>query len=149
MRVTRSKDFWAGLMFGAFGAAFMIVAQNYNMGTAVRMGPAYFPTVVGGLLLVLGLFVVLRAFFVESGPVPRLHLRPLAIVLAGVCLFGALLRPLGLVVACVVLIVVGALAGISFRWKEVLLLTILLVVFSVAPFFFKQNLPFPLWPGGQ
>jgi len=136
-------------MFGAFGAAFMIVAQNYNMGTAVRMGPAYFPTVVGGLLLVLGLFVVLRAFFVESGPVPRLHLRPLAIVLAGVCLFGALLRPLGLVVACVVLIVVGALAGISFRWKEVLLLTILLVVFSVALFVYGLGLPFPLWPGGQ
>lgn len=147
MRVTRSKDFWAGLMFAAFGAAFMIVARNYNMGTAVRMGPAYFPTLVGGLLLVLGLFVVLKAFFVASAPVPRLYLKPLAIVLAGVCLFGAVLRPLGLVVACVVLIVVGALAGNSFRWKEVLLLTVILVVFSVALFVYGLGLPFPLWPG--
>ena len=147
MKVTQSKDFWVGLIFAAFGAAFMIGARNYNMGSAVRMGPAYFPTVVGGLLLVLGLIVVLKAFFVDSGPVPRMHLRPLAIVLAGVCLFGALLRPLGLVVASAVLIVVGALGGQAFRWKEVVLLTAILVAFSVALFVYGLGLPFPLWPG--
>lgn len=62
MKITNGKDFWAGLMFIAFGVAFMWVAQNYAMGTSVRMGPAYFPTVLGGLLAVLGAVVLFRAF---------------------------------------------------------------------------------------
>jgi hypothetical protein len=62
MKITNGKDFWAGLMFVAFGLAFMIVAQNYSMGTAVRMGPAYFPTVLGGLLAVLGGFILFNGF---------------------------------------------------------------------------------------
>lgn len=62
MKITNGKDFWAGVMFIAFGLGFMFVAQNYAMGNAVRMGPAYFPTVLGGLLAVLGAVVFLRAF---------------------------------------------------------------------------------------
>lgn len=62
MKITNGKDFWAGLMFMAFGAAFMYVSQNYAMGSAVRMGPAYFPTVLGGMLIVLGAIVLFRAF---------------------------------------------------------------------------------------
>jgi hypothetical protein len=63
MRITNGKDFWAGLMFVAFGLAFMFVAaENYSMGTAVRMGPAYFPTVLGGMLAVLGGFILFNGF---------------------------------------------------------------------------------------
>ena len=62
MKITNGKDFWAGLMFIAFGLGFMIVATNYAMGTAVRMGPAYFPTVLGGMLAVLGAVIFLRSF---------------------------------------------------------------------------------------
>jgi len=146
MRVTESKDFWAGLMFAAFGVGFMIVATNYNMGTAVRMGPAYFPTVVGGMLALLGLGVLLKAFFTAGERVPRLHVRPLLIVLAGVCLFGVLLRPLGLVIACAALIVVGAWGGQKFRWLEVIILMVILVAFSVGVFVYGLGLPFNLWP---
>jgi putative tricarboxylic transport membrane protein len=62
MKITNGKDFWAGLMFIAFGLAFMYVSQNYAMGTSVRMGPAYFPTVLGGMLAVLGAVVLFRGF---------------------------------------------------------------------------------------
>lgn len=62
MKITNGRDFWAGVMFIAFGLGFMFVAQNYAMGNAVRMGPAYFPTVLGGILAVLGAVVFLRAF---------------------------------------------------------------------------------------
>jgi hypothetical protein len=62
MKITNGKDFWAGLMFVAFGLAFMWKSQDYAMGTSVRMGPAYFPTVLGGMLAVLGAVVLFRAF---------------------------------------------------------------------------------------
>ncbi|MGB7543546.1 MAG: tripartite tricarboxylate transporter TctB family protein [Burkholderiales bacterium] len=63
MKITNGKDFWAGLMFIAFGLGFLGVAQNYSLGNAVRMGPAYFPTMLGGLLAVLGAIIFMRAFF--------------------------------------------------------------------------------------
>ncbi len=62
MKITNGKDFWAGAMFIAFGLAFMYVAQSYAMGNAVRMGPAYFPTALGGLLAVLGAIIFFRGF---------------------------------------------------------------------------------------
>src|SRR6267378_5977983 len=62
MKITNGKDFWAGAMFIAFGLAFMLISQNYAMGNAVRMGPAYFPTVLGGMLAVLGAAVLVRGF---------------------------------------------------------------------------------------
>jgi hypothetical protein len=62
MKITNGKDFWAGLMFIGFGLSFMIVANNYAMGSAVRMGPAYFPMVLGGMLAVLGAVIFFRAF---------------------------------------------------------------------------------------
>jgi hypothetical protein len=62
MQIKNGKDFWAGVMFMGFGLGFMIVARNYNMGTSVRMGPAYFPTVLGGMLAVLGLIIFVRSF---------------------------------------------------------------------------------------
>lgn len=62
MQIKNGKDFWAGVMFMGIGLGFMIVARNYPMGTAVRMGPSYFPTVLGGILVVLGAIIFLRAF---------------------------------------------------------------------------------------
>jgi hypothetical protein len=67
MKIANGKDFWAGVMFIAFGLGFMFVSRNYAMGNAVRMGPAYFPTVLGGMLAVLGAVVFLRAFVSKVG----------------------------------------------------------------------------------
>ncbi len=62
MQIKNGKDFWAGLMYIGFGIAFVLVARNYSMGSALRMGPAYFPTWLGGLLTLLGIIVVARSF---------------------------------------------------------------------------------------
>ena len=68
-RIKAPKDFWAGLMFIGFGGFFMIWAlANYQMGSAVRMGPAYFPAVLGGLMLFLGALVLIESFAMEGPP---------------------------------------------------------------------------------
>lgn len=134
-------------MFVAIGAGFALAAGNYPMGTTVRMGPAYFPTMLGGLLAVLGL-IILGAAFVRDGPaVPGSSRRQLLLVPLAVVLFGLLLKPWGLVVASAVLIVVGALGGSVFRWKEVVSLFVALAVFSVLTFVKGLGLPIPVWPG--
>jgi hypothetical protein len=146
MRIRAPKDFWAGLMFIAFGLGFMIVARNYAMGTAVRMGPAYFPTVLGGLLALIGLAIFVKAFAKNGPPVPRIVLRPMILIIVALLLFGVLLKPLGLIVCTAILIGLGAFGGHEFRSKEVVILYVVLTAFSVFVFVRGLGLPIPTCP---
>jgi hypothetical protein len=147
MKIKSPRDFWAGLMFIAFGLFFVVVAQmNYQMGTAVRMGPGYFPTVLGGLLAVLGAIVFFQSFATEGTPVPPFHFRPLIFILISSLAFAYLLKPLGLVFATAILIFISAYGGHEFRWKEVAWLSLVLVIFSVLVFVKGLTLPFPICP---
>jgi Tripartite tricarboxylate transporter TctB family len=147
MKIKSPKDFWAGLMFIAFGLFFMIGARNYQMGSAARMGPAYFPTILGGLMALIGGIVLFRSLVVKGGKVPAIPLRLLSIITLSMIVFGYLLKPIGLVLALVFLVVVSAFAGQEFKIKEVLLLSGVLVILSVLMFVKGLGLPFPLWPG--
>ena len=147
MKIKSPKDFWAGLMFIAFGLFFAIWAYwHYQMGTAVRMGPAYFPTVLGGLLFVLGLIVLMGSFAMEGPPVPQFAFRPLILISVACVLYGYTMKPLGLVGATAALVFVSAAGGHEFKWKEVLILYVILIVFSYLVFVKGLTLPFPVWP---
>ena len=147
MRIKSPKDFWAGLMFIAFGLAAMVIAlKNYQFGTSVRMGPGYFPAVLGGLLVALGAMVSFGSLAIEGPRVPKFNSRPLLLVLAACVAYGYLIKPAGLVIATIALVVVSALGGHEFKWKEVSILALVLIVFSVLVFVKGLTLPFPLWP---
>jgi hypothetical protein len=147
MHIKSPRDFWAGLMFIGFGLFFALWAiVNYQMGSALRMGPAYFPALLGGLLVVLGIAVFAQSLVIEGQKVARFHFRPLLLVLVASILFGYVMKPLGLVLAIVLLVVVSALGGHEFKWREVIFLCIFQVVFSVLVFVKGLSLPFPLWP---
>lgn len=147
VRIRSPKDFWAGVMFVAFGAftAGWSLA-HYPMETAVRMGPGYFPVLLGGLLAVLGLVVAARALAVDGPGLPAMHLRPLILVSLSVIAYGYLMARGGLVVATVAAVYIGALAGHEFRWKEVSVLAVVLVVFSWLVFVKGLTLPLPMCP---
>jgi Tripartite tricarboxylate transporter TctB family. len=147
VKIKAPRDFWAGLMFIAFGLGFLIVSQNYSMGTAVRMGPAYFPTILGGLLAFLGLIVLGQSFTVSGSPIPRFAFRPLIVILIAIGLFGVMIRSVGLVPATLALVVVSSLGNYEFRTKEVLVMAIGLALFAVGVFHYGLGLSFKLWPG--
>ena len=147
MQIKSPKDFWAGAMFIAFGAGMAAIAiKDYQMGNAVRMGPAYFPTVLGGLLAMLGLVLLLRALALKGEKIGQFHFRPLLLILAACVAFGYFLKPLGLLGALLLLVFVSAYGGHEFKWKEVLILYALLFVFSVLVFVKGLTLPFPICP---
>jgi hypothetical protein len=146
-KIKGPKDFWAGLMFIGFGGFFMVWAlAHYQMGSAVRMGPAYFPAVLGGLLVFLGILVLIESFAMAGPPVPRFMFRPLVLISAGCVLYGYLMKPLGLVLATAVLVFISALGGHEFKWREVTILYVILVVFSLLVFVKGLTLPFPICP---
>jgi hypothetical protein len=148
MQIRNPADFWSGVMFAAFGAFFAVFAREYDMGSAARMGPAYFPTVLGGLLLLLGAGIALRAVWLDTGGgrVERFHFRPLLLVLGAVAAFGLLLRPAGLLVALTALVVIASLGSEEFRLRDVLLLTVGLALLVLALFIWGLGLTVPVLP---
>jgi hypothetical protein len=142
-----NKDFLAGLLFLAIGAGAIIVARAYPFGTAMRMGSGYFPTVLGGILVLFGVFLMARgARSGERGPVTW-GWKPLACIVASMVLFGFLLPRVGLVPALVVLFFTSALGGREFRFGEVLALTAVMTAFAAVVFLYVLKLPFQLFPG--
>ncbi len=147
MKIKSPKDFWAGLMFIGFGLFFLVVAGNYQMGSAARMGPAYFPKVLGGLMAVLGAIVFFQSLVLQGPQVPKISFKPIFFISLSLILFGYLLKPLGFILSVAILVFVSAFGGHEFKLKEVGILTVLLIIFSVLVFVKALTLPFPLWPG--
>ncbi len=192
-RIKAPRDFWAGLMFIGFGGFFMLWAlTHYQMGTAVRMGPAYFPTMLGGLLVFLGILVLIESFAMAGPPLTLpfnlVHLvlgvllyfalgwilkragsaeyaillgtialvvltvrfrpaaKPLVLISAACVIYGYLMKPLGLIISTLILVFVAAFAGHEFKWKEVTILYVILIVFSILVFVKGLTLPFPICP---
>ncbi|MEO6269030.1 MAG: tripartite tricarboxylate transporter TctB family protein [Lautropia sp.] len=148
MKIRDRKDFWSAVMFVVFGALFMAWSTDYQFGTTQRMGPGYFPTVLGGMLVVLGILVGLPA--IKAGA-PETHVektgwRGLLVILGAVILYAILLPRLGFVVALVVLIIMSAMASEEFAWKAALASCVILGFFSYLVFVKGLELQFPVWP---
>jgi len=147
MKIVRHpKDFVAGLLFSAVGIAAIVIAANYPLGTAARMGPGYFPRILGILLILLGSALALRALKLRGAPIPRWHWKPTAFVLGSVVLFGAIVNSVGLALSTVVLIVLASSASPEFRPKESVVSGIALAVLSISVFVIGLKLQLPIWP---
>ena len=151
MPIRNPKDFWSGLLFLGVGGAVVLLARNYQLGTALRMGPGYFPTALGSLLAVVGVVAVARSFIRPGMAIEPFHWRLLLIVLGATLLFGVLVRNAGLLAAVAVLVLMAAAASVYFRWRVAIALTAGLIIFSVIVFVKALGLPMPLigpWLGG-
>jgi hypothetical protein len=148
VKLKNPKDFWSGVMFAATGFAFAIIVKvfEYPMGTSSRMGPGYFPFVLGILMGALGLIIVIQALITSGGPVAKFAWRPLIWVLGAFVVFGLTAKLLGLVIAIVLLVVISSFGGHEFKLKEALISSVILAAGSVAVFVYGLKLPFPIWP---
>jgi hypothetical protein len=140
-----NKDFLAGLLFIAFGGAAVYFARDYPMGWIERMGPGYFPTVLGWVLCLFGASVMLRGLITGEAVKGAWGWRPLGFLTFAIVVFGATMETIGLVPSLIMLIFVAALAGRDFRLKEVVLLAILMSAFTAGVFIYGLNLPYPMF----
>jgi hypothetical protein len=142
-----SQDFWAGLMLIGTGVAAVLIARNYSFGTALRMGPGYFPSILGGLLALAGLYLTVKGLRSGEKIGPNWSLRAIVVLPLALVLFGILMEHAGFVPALAVLIFGSAAAGSQFNFVEVALLTVLLTAASVVVFVWGLGLPYPLLAG--
>ncbi|HSC98937.1 MAG TPA: tripartite tricarboxylate transporter TctB family protein [Casimicrobiaceae bacterium] len=147
IRITNPKDFWAGALFVAIGVGTIILGSRYTLGSAARMGPGYFPRILGILLIVLGTVLALRATRTSGPPLPRFQWRPLVVVLGSVVLFGAIVNWMGVALSTVILIVAASAASREFRPREALIAGVLLATLAVGVFVIGLQLQLPIWPG--
>jgi putative tricarboxylic transport membrane protein len=142
-----SKDFWSGVMLIAIGVAAIFIAKDYPFGTALRMGPGYFPIMLAAILVLFGLYLVVQGMRSSETVEGNWSLRALVIVPLSLVLFGVLMDRAGFIPAIVVLIFGSAAAGTEFKLVEVALLTVVLTVFCTAVFIWGLGLPYPLLAG--
>ena len=155
--IKSQKDFFSGLMFTAIGGAFAWGATSYSVGTAARMGPGYFPLLLGILLAALGCFTTFYSLIehTEDGEkIGDFAWRPVVYILGANVAFGILLAglprfglpPMGLIAGIYALTIISSKAGDVFRLKDVLMLATFLSVLSYLAFIKLLNLQMPVWP---
>ena len=146
MSITSHQDFWAGFMFIALGVLAVVVARDYTMGSAFRMGPGYFPTWLGAIMIVIGAITAGRVYWAQSNPVGRWGWRPLLCLSAAFAAFGLLIEDAGFVPALLALIVASSFAGRDTRLLELIILIVVLISGSAALFVYGLELPYRLFP---
>ena len=147
LELRNNRDFWAGVMFVAFGCGTVIGARNYPFGSTLRMGPGYLPTLLGGVLTVFGIYIGLRGLRKSEKVDGNWSLRALIVLPLAMVLFGVLMEYAGFVPAMMALILVSIAASGESRWKEAILIAVSLTVLCTAVFIWGLGLPFPLFPG--
>ena len=157
MAIKSQKDFFSGLMFMAIGVAFAWGATTYTVGEGARMGPGYFPLMLGVLMAILGAAVTFKALVVESvggDKIGKWAWKPLIFVILANLSFGALLAGVpslkipafGLIVAIYALTFIASMAESGWKVKNTFVLATVLAIGSYIAFVVVLKLQFPVWP---
>ncbi len=147
LQIRHPKDFYAGVIFIVVGVAALLIGRDYSLGTTTRMGPGYFPALLGALLTLLGLIISLRSLIFDGPAVGQIGFRPLVLILASMLAFAGLLEPAGLVIATAALIAIGCLGSVESRARDVIILSIALIALALGLFVYGLGLPMKIWPG--
>ena len=157
MKIKSQADFFSGVMFTTVGGAFAIGATTYTVGNGARMGPGYFPLMLGILLAILGVVIMFQAMVVETtdgDKIGKWAWKPLAFVLGANLAFGILLGGLpsiglpamGMIIAIYALVLISSLAGHEFKLPTVLILATVLAIGSYVAFIWALKLQIQVWP---
>ena len=157
MNIKSQKDFFSGLMFMGVGGAFAWGATTYNVGTGARMGPGYFPLMLGIVLAIMGAIITFKALVIETesgDKIGKWAWKPMAYVLGANLAFGVLLGGLpsikvpamGMIIAIYALTIIASLAGEKFKLRDVLILATVLAIGSYLAFIMLLKLQIPVWP---
>jgi hypothetical protein len=140
-RVKNPQDFGAAIVFVLIGAAGLYFANDLAYGTAARMGPGYFPTLLSALIAIIGVVVGFKALAIAGPSIEPIPLRPVGIIIGCIVGFGYLIEQVGVAIAATALIVVASYARRGANLKESMLLAVGMSIFVVAVFVYALGQP--------
>ncbi len=146
MKVTVTKDFLSGILFMFIGLGTVIVASNYKIGNAMRIGPGTFPIMLGIVVALIGLAVTVRAMRnpEASEKIVSWELQPLLFVVLSIIAFSLTIGTLGLIPAVVAVVIVGHFASREASFRELICMAVVLSAIVTGIFIYGLNLPIPL-----
>jgi putative tricarboxylic transport membrane protein len=142
-----NKRFLSGLMFLGIGGVAIFIAQDYPMGSALRMGPGYFPIGLGGIMGLFGIYEMILGIMKADPVKGNWSIRALIILPLAAVIFGIMMENFGFVPALIALIFISAAASKEFKFLEVLLSAVVITAASVVVFIYGLGLPYPLFSG--
>lgn len=149
MSLTNRRDLYAGLLFLVLGVGFLIYAQDYSLGNSRRMGPAFFPTLLAIIQIVMALLVLVLAFARQNAdeePMAATDFKGMGLILASVLVFAQALPIVGFAVATPILVMLSAMASPESTWKERIWLSIILTISCILVFKVGLEMPLKVWP---
>ncbi len=157
MNIKSQKDFFSGLMFTVVGVAFAWGATTYTVGNGARMGPGYFPLMLGIVMAIIGMIITFTALVTETpdgDKIGKWAWKQVFFILGANLAFGILLGGLpslgvpamGLIAAIYALTIIASLAGHEFNIKSVLVLATVLAIGSYFAFIWALKLQIQVWP---
>ena len=145
-KVKSPQDFGAGILFLLIGIAGIYFGQDLAFGSARRMGPGYFPSIISGLIMVIGLLIAAKSLRVDGPAIERIHIRPILMLMIALAVFGFLISKIGVVITSILMIVIAAYAR---REKvdlvETLIFGVIFAAFVVLVFVYGLRQPMPIW----
>lgn len=139
-----AKDFWTGLIYIVVGSAALVISRDYEMGSAVKMGPAYFPTILGALLMGIGIISVIRSFFKSGSPIGAIAWKGAFLIAASTVLFGMIVRGAGVAIALPLLVIISASASTRFSFKTSVIEAVGITAFCILVFVQGLGVPLPI-----
>ena len=147
LRVKSPQNLGAAVIFIGLALIGLVFGRDLRFGSAARMGPGFFPTILSLLILGIGLLKAASAFIVEGPAIEKPHWRPLTFVCAAMMIFGLVINYIGLALSAALLTFIAAGARSDARWREVAVLAVVLGVFSVLLFVYGLGQSMPAWWG--
>ena len=148
LRVKSPQDLGAGLVFTAIGLAGVYFARHLALGSTLRIGPGYFPTLLSCLIVGIGVILMMRALVIEGPAIGRISLRPLLFIVATILVFAVGIETIGLIASSLLVTLVAAYARRAVNLTETALLGAGLAAFVVIAFVYGLSQPLPPWWGG-
>ena len=137
-------------MFMVIGIVFVVGAYNYQMGTAARMGPGFFPRILGFIMAGLGVIIAgiglkNQAQFAATEGIGWTW-KPVIILTVAVVLFGFTLPTLGMIIAISLLTFISGIAAHDKNYRELAMITVIMCIFCAGVFIWGLKLQMKLFP---
>ncbi|MBI3936638.1 MAG: tripartite tricarboxylate transporter TctB family protein [Betaproteobacteria bacterium] len=142
-----NKDFLAGLLLIGIGVLGFYMALDYPFGSTLRMGPGYFPRVLAGILIAFGIFTLVRGIVTAEKVKGVWGWKPLTLITASLVAFGWIMDRFGFIPALVAMFFLATLGGHEFKWKEFVILTVVMSLSAIGIFIYGLGMPYQLIQG--
>ena len=146
IRIRSAQDFWAGIAFLGSGGAFLVASQRFTMGSLADIGPGFFPAVVAGLLVLVGVFLAIGGLAMDGPRIEPMRFRPVVFVLAALVAFGLIIERGGLILATAALVLISSAAASRFRPLQSVIIAVALIALAIVVFRLGLGMQIRLWP---